>query len=373
MTSKIPRSEFSERLKALQGRLRERGYEWAIVYSLFQERDGHVAYLTNHKISFPMSMGHMGLGYSAYLVPLDGPGILVSPFGYEEERVVNVASVITSPNLVDGIVQAFSELRLRGKGAVIGEDVMPVEYHERALRRLGLQQLPSATQELEAMRSVKSEAEVSVLKEAAALGSKALSEASGAVKPGIDEAELAAELVRLALELGADQVLRVRVASGRRIRSTLTWPMFSRREVENGDAVFVDFIGMYSDYAFDIQTVYLTGQAEAEMKRAIETANDALDWMSSSIRPGQGVRLVRAYGRGFRISPFGHGIGLEVVENPLLLEGSSAAIMPGMVLCLEPTVYGQQVGELGFEEMFLVEQGGVRRLSSSPRPRIHEL
>jgi Xaa-Pro aminopeptidase len=41
---------------------------------------------------------------------------------------------------------------------------------------------------------------------------------------------------------------------------------------------------------------------------------------------------------GFRISPFGHGIGLEIVENPYLFPGVTGKVRKNMVFCVEPDV-----------------------------------
>jgi Xaa-Pro aminopeptidase len=46
--------------------------------------------------------------------------------------------------------------------------------------------------------------------------------------------------------------------------------------------------------------------------------------------------------QGFKASPFGHGIGLEIVENPYLLPGVSGKLRKNMVLCVEPDVRRKQ-------------------------------
>ncbi len=54
---------------------------------------------------------------------------------------------------------------------------------------------------------------------------------------------------------------------------------------------------------------------------------------------GSSILALERFNRdGFRVSPFGHGIGLEIVENPYLFPGVSGKIRKNMVLCVEPDV-----------------------------------
>ena len=77
----IPREEFEERRTRTQQALQAKDLDGLIAFSCYAEREGHVCYLANHHLSFPNVMSHMGLGYAALVLPAEGLGVLVSPFG----------------------------------------------------------------------------------------------------------------------------------------------------------------------------------------------------------------------------------------------------------------------------------------------------
>jgi hypothetical protein len=78
----IPREEFATRRERTQQLLGERGLDGLIGFSSYAEREGHVCYLSNHHLSFPNILSHQGLGHAALILPAEGLGVLVSPFGY---------------------------------------------------------------------------------------------------------------------------------------------------------------------------------------------------------------------------------------------------------------------------------------------------
>lgn len=65
----------------------------------------------------------------------------------------------------------------------------------------------------------------------------------------------------------------------------------------------------------------------------------------------------------------GHGIGLDVHEEPYIMGGSDLAVEPGMVFSIEPGIY--QAGKWGarIEDIVLVTETGVEALNTRP----HEL
>ena len=86
----LSKAEFESRLHRTQQLMAEKELDGLIAFSSYGEREGHVCYLTNHRNSFPNVMSHMGLGHAALVLPAEGLGVLVSPFGYEADKVVGI-------------------------------------------------------------------------------------------------------------------------------------------------------------------------------------------------------------------------------------------------------------------------------------------
>ena len=63
----------------------------------------------------------------------------------------------------------------------------------------------------------------------------------------------------------------------------------------------------------------------------------------------------------------GHGLGLEIHEDPSLDPGSPAVLEPGMVFTIEPGVYIHGWGGVRIEDDVVVEADGCRLLTKSDR------
>jgi Xaa-Pro dipeptidase len=63
----------------------------------------------------------------------------------------------------------------------------------------------------------------------------------------------------------------------------------------------------------------------------------------------------------------GHGVGLEVHEEPILRAGNDMIIEPGMVLCVEVGKYVPEVGGFQVEDTVVVTESGIEVLSSLPK------
>lgn len=74
------------------------------------------------------------------------------------------------------------------------------------------------------------------------------------------------------------------------------------------------------------------------------------------------ARLAKYFTHGL-----GHGVGLEIHEEPRLNAKSTEVLRPGMVITIEPGVYLPGLGGLRIEDLVLVTKSGYKLLSNSPK------
>jgi Xaa-Pro aminopeptidase len=344
LKSPIPNVEFEQRLKATRVALVNSGFDALLAVSGYGERDGNVCYLCGHKNAFPYSMRSesiSGLGYSAFLVPAEGPTTLISPLGYRPDLVVGVGNAKTGTNLAHELVDAIRESKLeRAKLAVAGSDIIPVAYIGDLNRVYPELTVNYADELIVLQRMVKSENELKAIRQASRVADKALQAAVDSVKPGMKESAIGSVARKVAMEAGADYVVRDRVQSGSEI-GTLRWPFASQKRVRNGELVSIDFVGWASAYGFDILRMASVGRPDKEQRTLIEAAGEATKAMTDALVDGGEIatsmaQLKRFKEEGYGVEPFGHAIGLEIVENPYLLPGASGNVKKGMVFCVEP-------------------------------------
>jgi Xaa-Pro aminopeptidase len=340
----VPRSEFEQRVKTVQLKLHGLGMDALLAVSGYAERDGNVCYLCAHKNTFPYSGRSeviSGLGYSAFLVPVEGKTTLISPLGYQRDIVVGVDQAKTGTNLVHELIEAIDESQLRsGRLALAGGDIIPSTYLDGVKRAFPELEISFADELVAEQRMIKSENELRLLRNASKVADKAVRAAVESIKPGKSESSIGTAARKAAMEAGADYIVRDRVQSGPEL-GKLRWPFASKRKVGKGELVEIDFVGWVKGYGFDILRMGCVGRPRKEQRVLIETAGEATQAMSDALTDGSSVetstRQAKKFERnGISVEPFGHAIGLEIVENPYLLPGVTGTIKKNMVLCVEP-------------------------------------
>jgi Xaa-Pro aminopeptidase len=363
----LPEAEYYQRLLTTQRLMRERGLDGLIAFASYAERDGHVGYLTNHRISFPNVMSHIGMGFAAIVLSTEGECTLVAPMGYQRERVVNVDHANTGYNLVAELVSALRQRRLETKRiGLVGADVVPNEYYVALRQGVERAIFVKADDILENQRAVKSPAEVELLRKAARVADTALAAGLEVAREGAEDYEIELAARRAALTAGADFIPRVRVSSGKTI-TTLTWPMTSGRRLERGDFVYLDFIGWCSGYGFDNSRVTVVGKPSDAQRHYLEQLVAALDTMITQLKPGSDLSFAPAQQDGATVTPFAHGIGIEICETPWILNSGTVRLQPGMVLCVEPILSTPDFGGMAVEDTVVVTESGVEILNQCPR------
>jgi Xaa-Pro aminopeptidase len=248
-----------------------------------------------------------------------------------------------------------------------------------ALRDRGIEVvdgLPVAEQ----ARSVKSNAELVLMRQAIAVCELGMEAMRKALQPGITENALWAKLHETNIRLGGEWIETRLLSSGPR-----TNPWFrecSMRPIERDDLVSfdTDLIGPYG-YCADISRAWLCGERpDPEQRRLYAAAYEQIQHNKSILRAGQSFHDVSAQAwkipEAFLSNRYGsliHGVGLAD-EYPSIkhqvdwkLKGYDGILKAGMTLCVESFI-GVEDGKEGvkLEEQVLVTETGIETLSSYP-------
>lgn len=228
---------------------------------------------------------------------------------------------------------------------------------------------------VEDLRVVKSAAEVAALRRAARLASRAFEEVLPLVKPGVREGELAAEIEYRLRRLGASGAsFETIVASGK--RAALPHARPTAKPLRKNELVVFDLGAILAHYCSDLtRTVYL-GRAPARVREWYRAVGEAQGAAREALRPGVTAGEVDAAARkvleGFGLAKYfvhslGHGLGLEIHEDPRLAKGQERRIEAGHVVTLEPGVYVPGVGGIRIEDDVAVHSRRVEVLTDAPR------
>jgi Xaa-Pro aminopeptidase len=227
---------------------------------------------------------------------------------------------------------------------------------------------------LRPLRIRKSAAEVAALRQAGAAIDRVHAQVPGWLRAGQTERAVGALIAEAILAEGHASVDFVIVASGPNAASP--HHEVSDRVLEAGDAVVVDIGGtMPSGYCSDSTRTYAIGAPPAEFSAYYSVLLDAQEAACAAVRPGVSAESVDAaarepitragYGEAF-FHRTGHGIGLEVHEDPYIVAGNREPLEPGMAFSVEPGIYPGPHGAR-IEDIVVCTDGGFERLNNTPR------
>jgi Xaa-Pro aminopeptidase len=208
-------------------------------------------------------------------------------------------------------------------------------------------------------------------------------------------AELADEIWRLALEdgLAGRSELEVARAAEARMRERGAEPSFptivatgpngalphaepGEREIGRGELVVFDMGAKLDGYCSDGTRTFAIGEPGEEARAVYETVREAQEAALATVRAGAKAEdvdgaareLIAAAGHGERFGHgLGHGVGLEVHEEPRVSQRSEDVLAAGEVVTIEPGIY--LPGKLGvrIEDLVVVTPEAHRNLSTLPK------
>jgi Xaa-Pro aminopeptidase len=226
------------------------------------------------------------------------------------------------------------------------------------------------------LRMRKDAAEVAELRAAGAAIDRVHARMAEFLVPGRTEAEAGAAITAAMVEEGHTEAAFVIVGSGPNGASP--HHDVSGRAIECGDVVVIDIGGpLPGGYFSDCTRTYAVGaEPPAAVREAYAVLQDAQERAVRAVAPGVSAEAVdsaarvpiAAAGLGERfVHRTGHGIGLDVHEEPYIVGGNLLALEPGMAFSVEPGVYLD--GEWGarIEDIVVVTEEGCERLNHRPR------
>jgi Xaa-Pro aminopeptidase len=226
------------------------------------------------------------------------------------------------------------------------------------------------------LRMRKDAAEIAELRAAGAAIDRVHARMGEFLAVGRTEEQAAADITAAIVEEGHTSAAFVIVGSGPNGASP--HHDVSGRVLERGDVVVIDIGGpLPSGYFSDCTRTYAVGgEAPAAAQKDYAVLQDAQERAVAAARPGATAEQVDAAARepitaaglGERfVHRTGHGIGLDVHEEPYIVGGNALPLEPGMAFSVEPGVYHE--GEWGarIEDIVVVTEDGCERLNTRPR------
>jgi Xaa-Pro aminopeptidase len=352
----------STRLQSLRDRLAEHGID-----ALLVTRPENRRYITGFT------------GSSGVVVVSRDHAVLITDFRYVEQassQAPGFRIVKHGVKMVEALKSVLEEVGVSSLG--FEKDVVTFKQHETFCSELPGVKLVPVEGVVEKMRMVKDEDEIEKIRRAEALGDAAFSHILTVLKPGMTEIEVATEMEWFMRRNGAERTgFDVIVASG--ANGAMPHAVASSKRLVPGELIVLDFGAVVEGYRGDATRTVVLGRASREQREVYGIVLRAQEAALERIRAGMkgeeaheiAQRVIEDAGYGDNFGHgLGHGVGLAVHEEPRLAPMSSTVLEPGMVVSVEPGIYLPGRFGVRIEDLVVVEDGGVRNLTTAPKELI---
>ena len=240
-------------------------------------------------------------------------------------------------------------------------------------------QYEAADNILASLRMQKDLYEIEQMRAAVQIAQKALLASQGAIKPGMSEREIAAELTMQIYRNGSDAELPFNpiVSGGPNGANPHATP--TNRLLVPGDLLVIDWGASTNGYFSDLTRTFAIGDVNTELAQIVEIVREANAAARETAAPGvtatqvdQAARQViekAGYGEFF-IHRTGHGLGMETHEPPYIRSGNPLVLEPGMTFTIEPGIYLPGNNGVRIEDDMVITDQGAESLSDLPRQLI---
>jgi Xaa-Pro dipeptidase len=199
------------------------------------------------------------------------------------------------------------------------------------------------------------------------------------INAGVTEADIAAELFMQLVHHGSNPVnpFSPIVSGGPNSANPHATP--SGRPLSPGDLLVIDYGAYIEGYFSDITRTFAIESIDPELQQIAAIVLQANQAARSAIKPGVTAHSVdhaarsiidsTGYGRYFTHRT-GHGLGMEVHEEPYIRTGNTLVLETGMTFTIEPGIYLPSRNGVRIEDNVLVTPTGVHTFTSLPRALI---
>jgi Xaa-Pro dipeptidase len=355
----LPAEVFRERQVKLKAAAKARGLD-----AVFVTPSTNLAYISN------LSMGRSER-LTALILFSDGPSVLVTP-SFEEgvvRREAAVDDVKTWKEEEDPVSLAAKTLAKTGRIGIEGSTAYSTVA--RVSDAVAGARLEDATPLFDALRMVKSEQEMALLRDAGDRAVAAIGATHRRLRKEMTEREVSRILDEEFGKLGVRGGGLVQFGPS----AALPHGSPGDRRLARGDVVLIDAGCRVRGYTSDVTRTVCFGPPSEEVRKVYATVDRAQIAGIQALKAGatgeqvdQAARKViedAGYGSYFT-HRLGHGLGLDGHEHPYLVKGNRTPLVPGNTVTVEPGIYLPEKFGVRIEDDYGVREGNPVTLSVRP-------
>lgn len=314
----------------------------------------------------------------ALLITTEMPYLIVD-FRYHTAASANTEGFLPVMSERSNLITAGELAARHGiKSLAYEEDFVTISAFDALRKAFPDAELMRASKHMAAMRMQKDEREIRSIRAAQELADKTFSHVLGLIRPGMTERELALETEYYMRKIGAQKPAFDTIAvSGP--NTAKPHGVATGRAIQNGDFVTLDFGCMVDGYRSDMTRTVAVGYADERMKSVYQTVLDAQLAALAGIRAGMNGAEADALARdliekagyaGCFGHGLGHGVGIDIHEEPRFSPFYNDPVGKNTVMTVEPGIYIKDEFGVRIEDMVVLTDDGYENLTRSPKELI---
>ncbi|MCL4354382.1 Xaa-Pro peptidase family protein [Patescibacteria group bacterium] len=235
---------------------------------------------------------------------------------------------------------------------------------------------------LQEMRVIKSKNEISAIKKSCEIADKTFNYVLKKIKRGVTEKQIAFEIEDFMKKNGADISFKPIVAFGE--NSSIPHHESGEKKLTKNNLILMDFGARLNNYCSDMTRVVFFGKATEKQKQIYQTVlnsqQKAIDFINSEflkkgfVKARDADNISREYITSQNLPEIphslGHGVGIEVHEEPRLSPKSKTILKQGMVFSIEPGIYIPGFCGVRIEDLVTIDELGLQLLTHSTKELI---
>ena len=277
----------------------------------------------------------------------------------------------------DGPEQAFGkllgELEIPENCRVVLDETMRADFASLVQDARPNAKINFTATTVGALRMRKDDTEFQTLKENARIADQAMKAGWAEMHAGMTELDVARVIRSKFSDLGAKPLFSIVGAGG---NGAFPHHQTGDTVLRDGDAVVMDIGGGQNGYSSDITRMAVIGRPPEGYEAVHAVVEAAVQAAMRAARPGVQAKVVDAaardviadagYGEYF-VHRTGHGMGVEVHEQPYLTSVSETVLETGMVFSIEPGIYLPGRFGIRLEDIIILREEGPEIFSDLPR------
>lgn len=379
MITKIPDSEYKERILKVQKELQNRDLDALLVHST--ESDfANVFYLSNNWPIFETN---------GVIIPREGEAILLigpeaEPYAKRRSKIKKIRKMSeyresAEPDYPGISLSSFNEIFQEityGKGIRklgLGDyTILPLPVFNSVKKALGSNgEIVRADDIIPNLRAIKSENEIAMIKKAHEITETTFDEILGKIKPGLTEKQIVGMVVESFYRNGAEcEAYPQYIFGGRKTRDAISRTTY--RKIRKNEIIQIGIGARYGGYSSSIGRPIMIGKMSPEIRKFVQFGLEAhlktYEWIKEGVLASEvAIKFIdyfksKGMGKYYLYGPC-HGTGIIEVERPWLETNSNYYLKENMTFMADTFLTTPNYG-IRWEDGFLVTKTGVNTFSN---------